>query len=241
MTARYPLMALVAIVALGAGVYFVRSRNRHARVEQIAAYREVTGGVRASLAGTKSRCNLAAPSPEEQADWKRLQEPRALGHAPMSDLLRRNDADLINEVTDRLWDEFYSTGLGAMSEPERNFHLVNVLSGEVNNGGFHQYFLNSSGDCAARTRGAVQAFDADLARLYERALAKFPNSSPSEDRAERNAEMERVPDEFDAWSTLDNEFYKMDMTPKEARYIRANQAAFDSPLQSAETRFRRAP
>jgi hypothetical protein len=31
---------------------------------------------------------------------------------------------------------------------------------------------------------------------------------------------------------MDNEFYKMDMTSREARYIRANQAAFDGPLQS---------
>lgn len=233
MTGRYPLMALAAIAVLAVGAYFVRSRNRAAHEGQIGSYREVTGGIRASLAGTKSRCNLAAPGSEEQADWKRLQEPRALGQVPMSELLRRSDVDLINEVTDRLWDEFYSTGLGAMSEPERNFHLVNVLSGEVNNGGFHQYFLNSSGDCAARTRGAAKAFDVDLSRLYERALAKFPSSSPSEDRATRNAEMERVPDEFNAWSTLDDEFYKMDMTSREARYIRANQAAFDSPLQSA--------
>jgi hypothetical protein len=123
-----------------------------------------------------------------------------------------------------------------MTEPERNLFLVDRLSGEVNNGGFHQYFANSSGDCAVQTLGAARAMDADLLRLFQRALSKFPDSKPSEDRATRNLQMERIPDEFHAWSTMDEEFYKLPIWTTEARYIRANQDAFDGPPQPANVK-----
>jgi hypothetical protein len=52
----------------------------------------------------------------------------------------------------RLWQRLIervlnpSVGFEALSEPERIVIAVRVLEDEVNNGGFHQYFFNSSAD-----------------------------------------------------------------------------------------------
>jgi hypothetical protein len=151
----------------------------------------------------------------------------------MADLLREGDTELNIEVTSRLLDELYSTGLGAMTEAERNVTLVNELQGEVNNGGFHQYFANSSGDCASRVLAASRAIDPGLSKIVERALAPFPNSNPSEDRATRNAQMSSLSNEWDAWSSLDDEFYELPLDERVTRYIRANSAQFDSPTQTS--------
>jgi hypothetical protein len=210
-----------------------RSRAQPAHEYEIAPYGELTEKLRAGLEGTTSRCELGPPSAEDQAGWKKLQEPRKLGRLPMADLLRGADADLNLEVYSRLLDELYSTGLGAMTEPERNVALVNELQGEVFNGGFHQYFSNSSGDCASRLLAASRTLDAGLAKIVERALAPFPGSMPSEDRATRNKQMASVPNEYEAWSALDDEFYKLPLDLAVTRYIRANSAAFDSPTQAA--------
>lgn len=46
----------------------------------------------------------------------------------------------------RLWDKESADGFAALSIPQQYFSAVSVLDGEVNNGGYSQYFVNSSGD-----------------------------------------------------------------------------------------------
>jgi hypothetical protein len=43
--------------------------------------------------------------------------------------------------------------------------------------------------------------------------------------------MQAIPDEFEAWSGLDDEFYKLNTDEMVARYVRANSAQFDCPTQ----------
>ncbi len=222
---------LWAGLAAAAGVvWWLQSRSRPAEQYEVGTYAEITDKIRAGLEGTSSQCELGAPDAEARAQWLRLQEPRKLGRAPLADLLAQPDGELTMEVGSRLIDESYATGLGAMTEPERNVYWVDVLQGEVSNGGFHQYFANSSGDCAARTVQATRAIDETLFRLYERAVAKFPGSVP-EDRATRNRQMAALPDEYEAWRVLDDEFYKLEIDRALGKYIRAHPQSFDSPGQ----------
>jgi hypothetical protein len=223
---------LWAGLAAAAGVvWWLQSRSRPAEQYEVGTYAEITDKIRAGLERTSSQCEFGAPSAEARAQWLRLQEPRKLGRAPLADLLAQPDGELTMEVSSRLIDEHYATGVGPMTEPERNVYWVDVLQGEVSNGGFHQYFANSSGDCAARTREATRAIDQRLFQLYERAVAKFPGSLPAEDRATRNRQMASLPNEFDAWSTLDDEFYRLEIDQALAKYIRAHPESFDSPGQ----------
>ena len=56
-----------------------------------------------------------------------------------------------------LVDRVYKTegGFASLSHGDRLYYLVNVLSGEVYNGGFDQFFSNSSGDRYAETLSAL--------------------------------------------------------------------------------------
>lgn len=202
----------------------------------IGSTEDATNIVRASLAGTTSHCELGPPSAEERLSWRRYSKPRALGRASLKQLLARSDIDLAREVIDRLYDEYFDAGLGHMTEVEQRLYLIEELAGEVNNGGFDQYFINSAGDCAARTLAAARIIDERLGALVEEALSKFPGGAPDEDRAKRNAQMRSIPDESHAWSRLDQAFYELDMLDIEARYIRAHVAEIDSPPQPDGTR-----
>jgi len=63
-------------------------------------------------------------------------------------------------------------GFGALSRGDQLYYLVNVLSGEVHNGGFDQFFSNSSGD---RYYETVQA----LAELEDQATLSLLEEAKS--------------------------------------------------------------
>jgi hypothetical protein len=83
------------------------------------------------------------------------------------------------------------------------------LSGEVDNGGFDQFFFNSSGTYALDTGNALRDVGlAAIGDIYDKALAAFPGT-PERDTRARRAQMQRVPKAtHEAWSRLDDEYYK---------------------------------
>jgi hypothetical protein len=187
--AQLPVLLVVGLMGVSTITRLVRlPYPRPAGKYEVGSYQEITERIRTGLGGTKTRCELRAPTSEQQAEWRRLQEPRKHGKTALSDLLRQPDGELVVEISSRLLDEAYSTGVGGMTEQERNLYLVDSLQGEVFNGGFHQYFSNSSGNCTALTRVAAAAIDSELSSIFEQAVARFPNSSPAEDRATRNSQ-----------------------------------------------------
>jgi hypothetical protein len=195
------------------------------------------GSVMAAIrdAGTPpSRCITGPPTPAEQEEWRRLQArydvPSKEQRLSMAELLRLDDHLLVLEVGSRLMDKGHFRGLSAMSRAELNAHLLHMLQLEVNNGGFDQFFFNSAGDCAMQTANAIHDMGlTELDALYARALAKFPNRAPSEDRATRWQELERIPDSEHAWSADDTAFYHLHTETGAAAYVRAHMNDFDLP------------
>jgi hypothetical protein len=57
----------------------------------------------------------------------------------------------------------------------------------------------------------------------------FPDSAPSEDRAERNRQMEALEDEWGAWEKLDDEFFKLTVSGPIAAYVRQYASEFSPP------------
>lgn len=118
-----------------------------------------------------------------------------------------------------LIDRVYKTEAGFESLPhgDRLYYLVNVLSGEVFNGGFDQFFSNSSGDRYAETLVALSEVGAqaslDLLQQAKRAL--FGDRDVPVDRtirfklmrtsSEAHPDYKRVNETLDE---LDREFYK---------------------------------
>lgn len=107
-------------------------------------------------------------------------------------------------------------GLATLSEAHRNYFAVGVLEGEVYNGGFDQFFSNSSGAYYALAAEGLEALkaEASLRLLQDAARLLFGEEPPPSDRQERWDVMKRhvqplgdedpVTPELDA---LDREFW----------------------------------
>ena len=118
-----------------------------------------------------------------------------------------------------LIDRVYKTEAGFESLPhgDRLYYLVNVLRGEVHNGGFDQFFFNSSGERYAETIAALSEVgaDASLDLLQRAKRALFGDEDVPVDTAKRfrlmRTSSEAHPDYKlvnEILDELDSEFYK---------------------------------
>jgi hypothetical protein len=111
--------------------------------------------------------------------------------------------DLVNRVhkTD--------DGFGKLSHDEQMYFAVGLLDGEVYNGGFTQYFHNSSGDYYVCAEAGLEALGASNSlRLLRLAKDAIFGSSPVPDSQARRWG-EGQDDETEAiLSELDDQFYK---------------------------------
>lgn len=113
----------------------------------------------------------------------------------------------------------------AMSDADWVVYRVWSLLGEVSNGGFDQYFFNSSGGQALPTLDALKAIgDTKAAAVLEKALKVF-SEPPSPDRDRRWEQLDHLTKatrkKFEA---LDKELYDcgQDVVEKLAAYIRSH-------------------
>ena len=86
--------------------------------------------------------------------------------------------------------------------------LVELLEGEINNGGFHQFFYNSTGnETAAMIRALKKIGALKTADIVTRAAAKFPGGMPPRDRFKRqDLLLEKVDPKIKVFEELDQEF-----------------------------------
>lgn len=87
--------------------------------------------------------------------------------------------------------------------------LVELLEGEINNGGFHQFFYNSTGDETFAMIRALKKIGAlKTADIVARAAAKFPRGMPPKERVKRqDLLLEKVDPEIKVFEKLNQEFY----------------------------------
>ncbi|OQA19787.1 MAG: hypothetical protein BWY63_01649 [Chloroflexi bacterium ADurb.Bin360] len=117
--------------------------------------------------------------------------------------------DAIMAIDNLLSPVFYSNP-EKLSEEERNIVYIEELEREVNNGGFSQFFFNSSGDYTEELIQALKKIGSTkFLQLVESAVAEFPNSHVPKDRSERQEILDSIEDRADpVWDALDAEFYK---------------------------------
>ena len=118
------------------------------------------------------------------------------------------------------------------SRPQQVFTAIWELEGQVNNGGFHQWFFNSSGDIAVYTEDALRAIGAArTADIVAAAVALFPGGPPPRNRAERQRRLATVsPNVLEAWDRLDGRFFKApdDLTSLLYSWVKAHPKEFGS-------------
>ena len=86
----------------------------------------------------------------------------------------------------------YGDAMEKLNKHEMIFYIAQEVEAEVNNGGFWQFFYNSSGDLSNQVVAAFQAIGAtQIAEICRKAVDVFGESVPV-DREERQELMEQL-------------------------------------------------
>jgi hypothetical protein len=136
--------------------------------------------------------------------------PTAVGSAEkVRPLVKKDQPDLF-KVCDFVFHRYAKLGYDKLTTPEKVFVCVWGLDGEVNNGGFDQYYFNSSGDHALDAEESLTAIGAkQTAQLVEQANALFGASGPSPDRAARQLQLDALGEaRTKKMNEIDEEFMK---------------------------------
>ena len=120
-------------------------------------------------------------------------------------------------------------GFDGLSEPDRELATLWGLEADVNNGGFDQYFFNSSGDQAFFAEIALRLIGANkMADIVSKAVAVFGPAGVPRDRKARQEMLEQLRDaSADLWDDLDRQFYAYpnDISALVERYLSGAQGA----------------
>jgi uncharacterized protein DUF4375 len=135
---------------------------------------------------------------------------------------------LFDSLIKRVHDS--ADGFGNLSEPEKIYYSVALLRNEINNGGFHQYFFNSSGSYYDHAeRGLLLLGSTQTLELLRQAKEiVFPTISVPVDTETRRDLLPALepdaptPEWFRRLDELDQQFYASpdDVTPRLKAYAR---------------------
>ena len=151
---------------------------------------------------------------------------------PDIDNLLLNDTDKLIMDLDTYLCELSSYGdeLEKLTEPEKTFYYNQYLEKEINNGGFNQYFYNSSGDFAHQTLISLRQINAiKTADIFQLAIDLFPNSIVPKERSERQEILETIEEKADeVWEQLDKRFleYEDNLYDLNIEFIKQNRSSF---------------
>lgn len=124
----------------------------------------------------------------------------------------------------------YGEDMDKLTEPQKLFYYNQCLESEINNGGFNQYFFNSSGDFANLTIQSLQTIRANTtADILQKAIDQFPDKKVPLDWTERQEILEQIQDTADpVWEELDQKFYEYadDLNTLNLNFIRQHKADF---------------
>lgn len=101
---------------------------------------------------------------------------------------------------------------------------------EINNGGFNQFYFNSSGDFSLETVDALLAIGASkTALIVKKANSQFPDTNILKDRGQRQEILLQIEDNAQpVWDECDTEFYKYQehISDLLVKYIEENKEKF---------------
>lgn len=131
----------------------------------------------------------------------------------------------VNELSD------YGEDLSKLTEPQKVLLFVENLEREVNNGGFSQFYLNSSGDYAHETLRGLRTIEANkMADILAKANSVWPNQTVPKDRAKRKEVQEAIEEQASPiWDQCDNNFYQYpdDIVGLLLKYVKQHKVDFE--------------
>jgi hypothetical protein len=124
----------------------------------------------------------------------------------------------------------YGDDYSKLTEQQKLFYFNQNLEREINNGGFNQYFYNSSGNYAHETVISLKEIGANkTADILQKAIDEFPNKNVPKDRDERIEVIEKIEDNANnKWEELDKQFYQYEdnLNLLNIEYIKKNASSF---------------
>jgi hypothetical protein len=142
--------------------------------------------------------------------------------------LKRNPYFLLsNSLTERVAHS--PGGFAALSDVEQLYHAITLFQGEVNNGGFHQFFFNSSGAHYELIENALITFDEPqvLELLHRAKQIVFPEILVPVDTEIRRERMRDCPPS--RLDELDRHFYSIPNTLSPKLKVFARERGLVSP------------
>lgn len=124
----------------------------------------------------------------------------------------------------------YGDEMDKLTEPQKQFYFNQCLEREINNGGFNQYFINSSGDFTHQTIQSLLAIGATTtADILQKAINQFPNKKVPQVKDERIELVEQIEETAnEVWEELDGKFFEYadDLNTLNLNFVRQNKANF---------------
>lgn len=116
-------------------------------------------------------------------------------------------------------------GFDELSDAEKLYYAMTLFQNEINNGGFHQFFFNSSGSYYELIENGLVTFDEPqtLELLHEAKRIVFPGIAvPVEMQRRRDLLPAPAPDLMNRLNELDQRFYRSPdtLTPKLEAFAR---------------------
>ena len=146
-------------------------------------------------------------------------------------LLLNNDAEKIKRIGEIIGKKIPAKdNFSNLNEFEKTFIYIDVLEDNVTNGGFIQFFFNSSGQFAHEIFHAYLAIKAETTiDILTKAIHLFPEMPVPKDARIRQQILMAKDSNIDLWDTLDTEFYKNeeDIIELTLNYVRENISHFD--------------
>jgi hypothetical protein len=154
---------------------------------------------------------------------KRLNIDKLLSAEDLNDSIIQLD-DYVSNLCE------FGLKVNLLSDPQKIFYCIQNCEREIHNGGFKQFYYNSSGDFAHETYYSLRVVGAyKTAEIVVRANDQFPGRAVPKERADRQKILEQMEGESDeVWKELDQLFINCDeeLNTINLEFIRKNKNFF---------------
>jgi hypothetical protein len=101
--------------------------------------------------------------------------------------------EAVRQAVEDAFRQLAADGYASLTQFQRTVVCVWAACGEIDNGGFDQFFFNSSGDWSQDTPAALREIGAsELADIVAEAIARFPSPGPSRDLIQRRQQLDEL-------------------------------------------------
>lgn len=130
----------------------------------------------------------------------------------IDEILKKSDpTEIVMAIDEHLNQKSnYGEDIEVLTEPERVILFIENLEREINNGGFNQFYFNSSGDFSHETVDVLIKIGATkTSEIVRMANSEFPDSTVPKDRTKRQIQLEQIKEVANStWEQCDQKFYQ---------------------------------